>query len=130
MAQGLLACRLAQRNYEVEVASAGVAALIGHSANSIARDLMNQRGIDISSHSARQLTPEMLTYFDLILVMEAGHLDVVRSMSPAAYGKTHRLGKWIDKDIPDPYGKSRASFEQSLKLIDEATDSWLAKLWK
>lgn len=128
MAEGLLACRLAQSNPEAEVASAGISALVGYPADPAAKELMDKRGIDISSHYARQLTPGMLTYFDLVLVAEDRQRDAVRSISPVACGKTHRLGKWIKADIPDPYGRSSSAFKRSFTLIDEAIESWIAKL--
>jgi len=128
MAEGLLNCRLAQSNPEAEVASAGISALVGYPADPAAKELMDKHGIDISSHYARQLTSEMLAYFDLVLVAEGRQSNAVCSIAPVARGKTHRLGKWIKADIPDPYGGSSSAFKQSFTLIDEAIESWIVEL--
>jgi len=97
MAEGLLMHRLAGQDPKVEVESAGISALVGYSADPIAQALMQEQDINISSHSARQLTPGMLQYFELVLVMEKRHIDAIHSISPIACGKTYLLGKWIDE---------------------------------
>jgi len=130
MAEGLLAHGLAGHDPKVEVASAGISALVGYSAEPTAQALMLERDINISSHSACQLTPGMLQYFELVLVMEKRHIDAVHSISPIACGKTYLLGKWINEEVPDPYGGSHAEFEHALRLIDQSVDSWMARVWE
>ena len=89
---------------------------------------MEERGLDISGHKARQLTPELIGDCDLILVMEAGHRRAIDSVEPAARGKIYRLCEWRDKDIPDPYGQPRKSFEDALELIEQGVSDWVGKL--
>ena len=113
----------------VAVSSAGVGALVGHPADSNAINLMQERGIDISGHRGRQLTPELIQDADLILVMEKGHQDAVYSISPTARGKVHTICKWDGIDVPDPYRKSPEYFENALSLIEKGVDQWSSKLW-
>ena len=54
----------------------------------------------------------------------------IESKIPAIRGKVHRLGKWDEYDIPDPYRRPRNAFEQTLVLIDQSINSWYQKLWK
>ena len=89
---------------------------------------MGERGLDISGHKARQLTPELIGNSDLILVMEKGHRRAIDSVEPAARGKIYRLCEWRDKDIPDPYGEPRKSFEEALELIEEGVADWAEKI--
>jgi len=113
----------------VSVSSAGIGALVGESADPIAAKLMQGRGIDISDHRARQLTLEMVRSADLVLVMEEEHRQYIHAFSPATCGKVHGIGKWMDKDIPDPYKKSPEYFKYVLGLLDKGIAVWSVKLW-
>src|SRR5690349_7085287 len=117
MAEALLRARLAGRPGAPIIESAGIAALVGHPADPLAIQLMREQGVDLSSHRARQLTPELIRQFDLILVMENGHQRAVEEILPAARGRVFPLGKWGGFEVPDPYRKDRAPFEQAAKLI-------------
>jgi protein-tyrosine phosphatase len=128
MAEALLASRLADSHLEVKVDSAGLGALVGHSADPIAQELMQERGIDISGHRARQLTPEMSGQYDLILTMEESQIYDVLTADPSAWGKVHCLGKWDDFAIPDPYQQSRGFFELALTLIDQGVTDWASRI--
>ena len=125
MGEALLARALADRS---RVGSAGLGALVDQPADETARSLLQERGLDISAHRARQLTAELIRRHDLILVMESGHKRAVESIDPSARGKVYRWGEWGDFDIPDPYRQSREVFEQALELILRGVDDWSAKL--
>ncbi len=127
MAEAMLQHELKDKT-DVSVTSAGLGALAGHSASRHAVTLMEERGLDISGHKARQLTPDMISDCDLILVMEKGHRRAIDSVEPAARGKIYRLLEWRDKDIPDPYGEPRKSFEEALDLIEQGVADWAEKL--
>ena len=82
---------------EVSVESAGLGALHGSSAAPEAEALMTDRGLDISSHRARQLTKEIALAADLILVMEKVHRRRLQQRFA-----THLRGKRVVcLDIPD-----------------------------
>jgi len=128
MAEAVLKLRLADSHPEVEVDSAGLGALVGHPADSIAQELMQERGIDISGHRARQLTPDMSGQYDLILTMEESQVYDVLTADPSAWGKVHCLGKWDGFAIPDPYQQSRGFFELALTLIDQGVTDWASRI--
>ena len=46
-------------------------------------------------------------------------------MVPQARGKVHRLGKFGNFDVPDPYRQGRPAFEQALRLIERNLDDLL-----
>lgn len=120
MAMAIWADRLGKRTGgRVVVESAGISALVGNPADPLALTLMAERGLDLTGHRARQLTAELARGAELILVMEEGHRKAVEQMIPMARGRVHRLGRWGNFDIPDPYRRPRAAFEESLKLIDQ-----------
>ena len=127
MAEALLRNALRGQE-EITVESAGLGALVDHAASEHAVELMHERGIDISSHRAQQLTPDLVSKADLILVMESGHRRVIDENDVTARGKVHRLGEWQDKDIDDPYRQEKTAFIEALADIESGIASWVEKL--
>jgi len=115
---------------QLEVASAGVGALVGQPADPLARQLMAERGLDIESHRARQLTNLMCQQADLILVMDEEQRLLINQRHPLTRGKLFRLGEVARVDIPDPYRLGRPAFEQALQLIDAGASAWVERIRK
>jgi len=112
----------------VTVESAGLGALVGQPASEHAIALMEERGIDITSHRAQQLTPELIKKADLILAMESGHKKAIEINEPETRGKVFRFGEWLDREMADPYRKPRQAFEAALATIDECITSWVERI--
>lgn len=129
MAAALLSAAVQKAHPEVSVSSAGLGALVNHPADPFSQKLMQARGIDISGHRARQLTPEMVFSSDLIITMSTEQTQQVEQQYPEAKGRVHRIGKWDEYDITDPYKRPEAIFEQALVLIEEGINEWYRKLW-
>ena len=127
MAEALLRHALREQE-EITVESAGLGAMVGHAASEHAVDLLDERGIDISSHRARQLTPEMVGTADLVLVMESRHKKSIETADAAVRGKVFRLGEWRDAEINDPYRQSRAVYEGVLADIEDGIADWAEQL--
>lgn len=109
----------------IEVSSAGLGALVNHEIDATAQELLVERGLDGGAHRARQVTPQLLSAADLVLVMERKHLKRIHETTPHASGKTFLLGKWQDdKEIPDPYRQQRPAFEHVYKLMSDGVESW------
>jgi len=122
-AEYLLKEKLAGKN--INVSSAGLTALEGKPADSMAKQLAQAHGINMDSHQGRQLNSQLVAENSVILVMEQRHLDDLHSRYPEARGKTFLLGKWLgDKEIPDPYRKSIEAFDHVYTLIDSACSAW------
>jgi protein-tyrosine phosphatase len=130
MAEAVLARRLAGRGVRCRVESAGIAALVGCPADPIAQELMRARGVDISAHRARQLTKELIASSELVLVMDAGQQRAVEAMLPSARGRVHRLGRWGQFEIPDPYRRDRAAFERALALVERGVGDLEKAFWR
>ena len=111
------------------VSSAGLGALVNKPADPVAQELMLQRGIDISAHKARQLSADILFSSDLILTMTADQQAQIEAQYPSARGRVHRIGKWDNYDVPDPYQRPKIVFEQALLLIEQGVSEWYRKLW-
>ena len=127
MAEALLRRELrGQDGFTVE--SAGLGALVGHPASEHSVALMEELGLDISGHRARQIHPDMVAESDLVLVMEAGHRRAIDDADPTVRGKVHRLGEWQDVDIDDPYRQERSAYEDALRDIQAGVASWVEKV--
>ena len=130
MAEALLIDRLSDSNYsKINITSAGVGALVGHEADATAKELMTEKNIDVSMHRARQLSTELISEYDLILVMEKGHINAVHNIAASSKGKVHLLGKWSDFEISDPYMQPHREFEVALELIERGVDEWVEKVF-
>ncbi|BDG03428.1 low molecular weight protein-tyrosine-phosphatase [Anaeromyxobacter oryzae] len=128
MAEALLRRRFeARRGARVE--SAGIAALVGRPADAEAQAVVAARGLDLSAHRARQLTPELAAGFELILVMEEGQRQAVQDLAPLARGKVHRIGRFGRYDVADPYRRGRAAFEEALAAIEAGLEAFGRAFW-
>ena len=129
MAEALLRQALrGEDGYTVE--SAGLGALVGHPAAEHSVTLMDELGLDIREHRARQLHPDMVGLADLVLVMETDHKRVIDDADATARGKVHRLGQWQDRDIADPYRQPLEAYVTALEAIREGTASWVERIRK
>ena len=127
LAEGLLRQRLQSRP-EIVVHSAGVAALTGSAAHPIVVDLLQKDGVEIRSHRARQCDLELLRQADLVLVMDKTHLKWLSSSYPQFHGRGFLLGHWDKRrEVPDPIGLPRETFEAVYAQIAAHCDQWLGK---
>ena len=127
MAEALLRDALRDKD-GISVESAGLGALVGEPASEHAIALMQERGLEITGHRARQIAPDMVHAADLVLVMEAGHKRVLDANEPESRGKIYRLGEWQERDIEDPYRQPRVAFEEALTDIDAGVREWVRRI--
>ncbi len=128
IAEGLLRAELGP---SVQVGSAGLRALVGEPADPEALGLMKARGIDISSHRGRQVTPELACGADLILVMDSRQKEWCTQLVPSARGRIFLLGHWLSvppRDIADPFGQGPAGFRQAFEDIQDSVAAWASRL--
>ena len=123
MAEVILRNRL--KKEEVDVASAGIRALVGHPADPFVIKLLDERGLDATIHQARQITIEIAQAAELILVMEQWQKQDLEKNIPQIKGRVFRLGHWQNFDIVDPYRQGREIFEQSLTAIEKGINNWI-----
>lgn len=111
---------------DIEVNSAGIAALVDHDADSTATSVAFARGIDLSTHRGKQITRALVGQSDLILVMDDDHLQRLHKRYPESRGKSFKLAKLVgDKNIVDPHLKSQSFFELVFDEIDAAVVAWI-----
>ncbi|MEC5317859.1 protein tyrosine phosphatase [Brenneria populi subsp. brevivirga] len=111
------------------IASAGLGALVGKPADATAAEIASQHGLSLDGHSAQQLTSSLCRRYDLILVMEKGHIDAVGRIAPEVRGKTMLFGHWLNQqEIADPYRKSREAFEFVYSQLEQSARKWVQAL--
>lgn len=111
------------------ISSAGLGALVGKAADTMACSVAEIHGTSLEGHIARQVNARMCRESDLILVMEKEHIEAICKISPEVRGKVMLFGHWNQQtEIPDPYKKSQEAFEFVYNLLDDSTKKWVKAL--
>ena len=102
------------------IESAGTWAMDGQQAVTRAQMVLEEIGLDVSEHRSRTVTSEMLLSFNLILTMERGHKEALRTEFPDIARRVFMLSEMINAmyDIQDPVGGSQADFKETLREIE------------
>jgi protein-tyrosine-phosphatase len=123
MAEALLRQALAAKGItQVSVSSAGTGAWDGAPASEGTYLVGLENGLDMSEHSARLLTREIVREADLILVMSGHHLARVAELG--GENKVHLLGSFIGREgeraeVSDPFGSDLASYRTTFAELQE-----------
>jgi protein-tyrosine phosphatase len=120
--------RTREKPSSLRVASAGVAAMAGHSCPATVVTLMTELGFDVSTHRAQQFTFDLASQFDLVLVMEASQRRFIDKSWPAMKGRVRRLGEWRDEEILDPYRMPEETYRHCVARIGACLDDWEGRL--
>ncbi|MBU1261216.1 MAG: threonylcarbamoyl-AMP synthase [Planctomycetes bacterium] len=137
MAEGLarkaiaekLGCKvdqLAQMGYKT--GSAGSVAINGIGASPESIRFCDSRGVDISGHKSRRITPEMLDEADYIFAMSAGHKNDIMRLCPTAGKKCMLLSD--SGDIKDPIGGDFETYKICGGKIEKAVNKRISELLK
>ncbi len=124
MAEALLKQRFPNKNVD----SAGVGALVGHSADPAALEIMAKQEIDITNHVAKQIDESLAKTADIIFTMSDGQTKWIEERWPFCRGKTFKLGHWMNKDIADPYQHEMSAFETAYQDIVNSLEQWADKV--
>lgn len=122
--------RQALQEVDVEIDSSGIQAQPGFSAPEPMIQLMAARGIDLSTHHSKRVDDQLVSWSDLILVMEKSHQTFVESRYPRSCGKVQLLGRWSVGEIVDPFGGTDKQYTHAVQEIEEAVCLWAEKVWK
>ena len=102
------------------VLSAGLWAEDGEPASTGAVMAMAERGIDLTGHRSRRLTPQMVEGADLILGMTPQHVEAMQQAFPEARERIHLLAEMAGEShgIADPYGLSPVTYRATANEIE------------
>jgi len=99
-----------------------------------AQQVASRRGYDLSRQRARKLRADDFERFDLLLGMEAEHVERMVELCPGSLsGRIRLLMDYSPRrprgaEVPDPYYGAPAGFERVLDLIEEACDGLVKDL--
>ena len=118
MAEGLLRAALPPGwRDEVTVSSAGTHSWDDQPAASLSVTVVKEKGIDISGHMARLVTPGIINRASLVVALAGTHMEYMEALVPGA-------GEWMillgeldaergDKDVRDPIGGSLEDYRDA-----------------
>ena len=112
----------------LHIESAGLSAMVGHSADDKAIQCMDQLGIDMRTHVAKQINAELIKKSDLILVMSTNQQKHIEQTWPFAKGKVFRIGHWQGQNVPDPYKHDQAFFDETCSNLQRYASDWQSHL--
>lgn len=129
MAEGIFNSECERRKIAAAAESAGLYA-DGSTVSRNSDAVMREIGIDISAHRSRQLTSDMISDADLVLVMTASHKMTISAAFPPeiVHGKVFTFSDYLGEpsDVPDPFGGSadvyRACRDRLTELIGKVLD--------
>ena len=131
VAMGLLRRRLHEEGMAGwTVASAGTWAQLKRGAARNSIQVMEKQGIDIGEHQARLVTAEMLEEADLVLCMEQGHAEALRSEFPHTADKIYLLSEMVDRkySISDPYGGPLPEYERMAADVGQIIENGFERI--
>jgi len=129
MAEALLRRAIADRPElrDLEVASAGVAAIDGNRATRLACSAIRDAfGLDMSGHRARQL--DATADADIVLALDEATLRAARRLAPKTTPQL--LGEYAGtgEEVDDPYGGERAEYDACARQIDRLVQAVVSRL--
>lgn len=128
MAKALLDKKLKEKNRsDVEILSAGMAALVGMPATEAVREILKKEGIDVSGHRCQNVAIDMIKAADIILAMEKVQEERILGLAPEVKNRLFLLKEFAkitseNLDIIDPIGRGQEFYEQTFKVIKESIE--------
>ena len=112
-------------------ASAGISAYGGAAASEGAMLVALERGLDLSSHHAQPLTPELVEESDLVLCMSEHH--VASAIALGGEGKTFLLDEYASSGktsstVADPFGQHIEAYREAADDIDRQVTQAVERL--
>lgn len=131
IAEGLLRKLVAERQSDqIKAVSAGLYALPGNHVSRLARQVAQEHGVDLSQHRAQLVSSNLITWADLVLVMEPAHRENLIACYPEAKRKVFMIRHFADsgsspRSIADPYGLQYESYRFCYLDLEDAVKGLL-----
>lgn len=136
LAEALLREQLGREElaHRVEVSSAGLIAIEGSAASSMAVKIAADNGLDLSTHRSRQLTEKIFSGTDLVIGMQSSHLIPLEPLKRGGKPELHMLGEFgaagseSAEGIPDPFGGDRQAYENAFAKISDCVGGLIGQI--
>ncbi len=112
-----------------EISSAGLAAGEGSPASPESVEICKAHEVDLTGHSSRPLTEELLFAADRIFTMTGGHRDAILSRFPELEDHVELVSR-NGHDVSDPIGWGMAAYQQCHAEISESLRALAVELTK
>jgi protein-tyrosine-phosphatase len=115
---------------DLNVSSAGTNAFDNVPATDEALLVGMERGLDLTTHRSRRLTPEIVSDADLVFVMTPSHVEQVKQMG--GRGKVHVIDEYAsgatNKGISDPYGGDLDAYRNTADVLEDELERLFDRL--
>ncbi len=132
MAEAIARHAIRERGWgEVDIASAGVAAMPGAPASAEVAEVLDEEGIEAPAHQARELTPEAIEWADAIFVMAPRHRAAVEAMggeNKVALVTDYLPGDEAGRPVLDPIGGTVDIYRDARDQLHRAVDALLDRI--
>jgi protein-tyrosine phosphatase len=130
MAMGLLRLMVKDAIDQWKIESAGVWDMGEQQVASNTQLVLKERGIELNNHTSRTVTGTMLSEFNLVLVMEDIHKEVLKLAFPEYTDRIYMLSEMVGEifDIVDPIGRALADFEETALEMERILIKGLEKI--
>ncbi|MBL7093475.1 hypothetical protein ISS22_05830 [candidate division KSB1 bacterium] len=119
----------------IRIHSAGTLGIENHPATPNAVSVAKEKGVDISGHSSKGITKDIVEEADLIFVMATLHRNFVVVNFPKTKNKVHLLTNFdLDKSeqrnesVKDPIGENLKFYRRIINHIENEIDRILPEL--
>lgn len=129
--EALLRERLKQKGYgDWQVASAGTWALNGQPASHFSVEVLAERRLDISQHRSTSISPDLVTWADLVLCLATGHEEALKAEFPDQSHKVYLLSAMSGPaySVHDPYGEPKPAYERMVEEVSRLVDDGLSRI--
>lgn len=135
MAEGLLNKIISDNNTNenFDVLSAGISVFSPTPASENAVLALDEMEVDISHHTSKQLTDDMINDADIILTMTKSHKQIIENVCDDIECEIHTLMGYAyddEADVADPYGMDLDVYKKCAKEIYDALKTAYPKLLK
>ncbi len=126
MAEVLLRHKIKQSELteEINVCSVGIYATGYSPASNLAQLTMKSQGMDLSCHTSRQVTKQLLQAAQLILTMTAAQKQALLQFDPTQSDKIFTLCEFVGQagDVADPFGGDLDIYQDCALQISNLID--------
>jgi tRNA threonylcarbamoyl adenosine modification protein (Sua5/YciO/YrdC/YwlC family) len=112
-------------SFGTAVLSAGTGADAGRKATPETVAEGRSRGLDLSGHRSRPLTPALIDRADAVFVMESAHRASILEFAPEAAGRVFLLDP-SGRDVPDPFGRGPEAYDASARILEAVVEERVA----
>ncbi len=115
---------------DIQIKSAGTMDFGSHEATYATRQVMLEKGLDLSKHSPKHVNEDLVGWADLILVMEYEHKQYLQNQYPYANHKVHLLSDFVGEkgDVTDPLAAGIETYRKCSERIELLTAKVLERI--